>query len=330
MQKKVKNIFLKFQMFTLIVVFSICLVNGQSNTQAPYQVSDSLSSPLIFGKGIISTSEDELNAAFSPDGTSIYFSKNAPGNKQGVIVISHFIKGKWSEPQVAPFSGQYSDYDPFFSADGSKLFFISDRPTVGTKRKVDYDIWFVEKIKEGWSKLQNIGAPINTERNEYYPSIAADGTIYFSTNNPNGKGGYDLYFSRLENGKYTEPQNLGDANAASSEIDSYVAPDQSYIIFASYGRADSLGDGDLYISYNRNGKWSDAKTLGSPINSSAREYCPIASPDGKYFFFTSLRGFADETPAKPYTYSQLKANLNGILNGMGNIYQIQMSVINTQ
>jgi Tol biopolymer transport system component len=323
-----------FGTLVLLSLFCISLIGGhalaqqQTSSLHPYASVRPMPEPVLFGEGLISTAEDELNAAFSPDGKSLYFCKNAPVNRQGVIVVSNFVKGKWSKPEVVPFSGQYSDYDPIFSHDGAKLFFVSNRPLTGTGApKKDYDIWVVEKRENGWSAPVNLGAPVNSDTDEFYPSVATDGTIYFSSVRPGGKGSFDLQRSRFVDGKYTAPENLGEANSQSAEIDSFVAPDQSFIIFASYGRPDDMGRGDLYISYQRNGVWSKAVNLGAPINSNAREYCPIGSPDGKYFFFTSFRGFADKPPAKPYSFAELENNLKGVRNGMGNIYQIDMSAL---
>lgn len=115
-----------------------------------------------------------------------------------------------------------------------------------------------------------------------------------------------------------------------SEIDACIASDESFIVFVSYNRADDLGRGDLYISYNKNGVWTPAKHLGDKINSNAREYCPIFSPDGKYLFFTSMRGFADQPLESPLSYDQLIKSLRSPLNGTGNIFQVDMSVVHNQ
>jgi hypothetical protein len=303
------------------------------NSGHPYASSRPMPEPVIFGDGLISTADDELNACFSPDGKTLYISKNI-GTRMGVILVSQFEKGRWGTPEVAPFSGRFSDYDPFFSPDGTKLFFISTRPTQSgeTKPRKDYDIWVVEKTKTGWSEPKNVGAPVNTDKDEYYPSVASDGTLYFSANREaSTKGSFDVYRSRFVEGKYTEPENLGDAvNGKSTEVDNYIAPDQSFLVFASYGRPDSLGSGDLYISHNRNGAWTPARHLGGGINSSAREYCPIGSPDGKYFFFTSFRGFVDQPPARPLTYQELTSKLRSTLNGLGNIYQVDLSALGVE
>jgi hypothetical protein len=84
---------------------------------------------------------------------------------------------------------------------------------------------------------------------------------------------------------------LGDAiNSEHHDWDVFVAPDESYLIFASVGRPDGLGRGDLYKSIRRpDGSWSPAENMGDVINSDADEICPSVSPDGKYLFFTSNR-----------------------------------------
>jgi len=70
-----------------------------------------------------------------------------------------------------------------------------------------------------------------------------------------------------------------------------------------------------------------AKNLGSPINSSALDFCPIMSPDKKYFFFTSERGFADQPLKKKLTYDELMKNIRTPGNGLGDIYRIDAGVI---
>jgi hypothetical protein len=124
------------------------------------------------------------------------------------------------------------------------------------------------------------------------------------------------------------PENLGPGvNSPAVEVDSYVAPDQSFVVFAGFGRPDDLGNGDLYVSEQINGVWSPARHLGAGINSIAREYCPGASPDGKYFFFTSFRGFGEKVPDQPWTFRDLRNGFQSVLNGWGNIYQVDMSAL---
>lgn len=301
---------------------------GSSAEQRPsWAVGRPLPQPIVFGEGSISTRDDEMDTTFMPDGKTIYFTRNHLGQRLGVILTSSYQAGKWSAPEVASFSGRFTDYDPFVTPDGSKLFFASNRPVTGSIKK-DFDIWFVDRTAHGWSEPKSAGEPINTPQDEFYPAVANDGTLYFSATRSDSRGRSDIYLSRWRDGGFGPPENLGaGVNSPAQEVDSYVAADQSFIIFAGFGRPDDLGNGDLYISEQANGGWAPARHLGAGVNSPAREYCPAASPDGKYFFFTSFRGFGDRVPEKPWTYRDFRAGMDSVLNGFGNIYQIDMAAV---
>src|SRR5882757_1433345 len=79
---------------------------------APYYHKDTLNDPILFGKGVITTSDDEFGGAFTPDGNTCYFSKSVLRFYIDVICFSQFKNGKWQTPEVAPFSGRYRDFDP--------------------------------------------------------------------------------------------------------------------------------------------------------------------------------------------------------------------------
>src|SRR5215217_4416785 len=154
MRKPLLNAF-AVSSFMLMAVFSF----AQQSNQA-------LSEPQVFGPGVLSTGDYDLNSAFTPDGKTIYFTKASPDFRSFTLVVSRFEKGKWSTPEVAPFSGQYSDADPFISPDGKHLYFCSNRPLTGNTPKKDYDIWVIDQSVSGWSQPRNLGAPINAEGNE--------------------------------------------------------------------------------------------------------------------------------------------------------------------
>ncbi|MDZ7685319.1 MAG: hypothetical protein U5O39_10235 [Gammaproteobacteria bacterium] len=69
----------------------------------------------------------------SPDGTELFSTLMAPGNRFGVIVTSRQVDGKWRPLELAPFSGRYSDIEPMFSPDGDRLYFASKRPRPGAR-----------------------------------------------------------------------------------------------------------------------------------------------------------------------------------------------------
>src|SRR4029079_6027576 len=114
--------------------------------------------------------------------------------------------------------------------DGSKLYFISNRP-VPSKAKPGLDIWVMERSSTGWSEPKNLGAPINSPGNEWYPTVADNGTIYFGSDREGGKGRTDIYRAKLVDGKYTEAENLGEAiNTQFNEFEPLVAPDESLLL----------------------------------------------------------------------------------------------------
>lgn len=100
------------------------IVNAGSSdrTKPPYASDKSLSEPTVFAPGIISTGDYDSHPAFTPDGRTLYFVRSNPNFSFWTILVSHFQKGKWSEPEVAPFSGQYSDADPFIAPDARYSF----------------------------------------------------------------------------------------------------------------------------------------------------------------------------------------------------------------
>ena len=310
---------------TAIVVLSGA--QQREGARPPYAAAHSLSTPTLFAEGTISTADMELNAAFTPDGTTLYFTKRTPKYQFWAILVSTYKKGAWSTPEVAPFSGQYGDFDPFVSPDGSKLFWSSRRPVEG-QQPGGFDIWMVERTANGWGNPKALGAPVNSDAPEYYPSVSSNGTLYFSSVRPGGAGQLDIYRSRFVDGKYTDPESLGDSvNSKFTDGDPYIAPDESYLIFVSYGRPEGRGDGDLYISRNVGGAWSKAQNLGPTINSSALDFCPIVSPNGKYLFFTSERGFADAPLTRRLTYGELMKRIRNTGNGLGDIYQVDLDAV---
>ncbi len=270
-----------------LLMAMMCTGHGYPSQNLPQQASQldqpSMTRPSIFGEGVISTENYESHPAFTPNGETLYFLLSTPSFNHWTIVLSRFKEGKWTTPEVASFSGQFDDADPFVSRDGSKFFFISNRPVDG-KRKSDLDIWMMERGRDGWGEPRHLEAAVNSGANEWFPTLADDGTLYFGSERPGGKGGTDIYRCRFVNGKYAEAENLGDAiNSRGGEFEPLISPDQNFMIFAAVGRPDGFGSFDLYISYRGGDNvWSKAVNLGSNINTTAIEFSPSISPDSKY------------------------------------------------
>jgi Tol biopolymer transport system component len=282
--------------------------------------------PTIFGEGVISTNTDDFGGTFTPDGNTVFFTKSVLRSYIYVICYSEHKNGKWVEPKVAPFSGQYRDFDPVISPDGKKMVFTSNRPVNG-EDKQDYDIWMVTKTPKGWSDPIHLDTTINSKYDEHFASISTNGNIYFSSNRPGALGGdgdADFYSSKFVNGHYEVAEHLKESSSPSYELDCFVAPDESYLLLGVYGGKDGLGNYDIYISEKLNGNWTASRNLGAPVNSAFRDYSPRVSPDGKYLYFSSERGFKEFTD-----YNDLKNKLTSTLNGSANIYFVDLKPLLT-
>jgi Tol biopolymer transport system component len=301
---------------------------GQTPSKHPYDSDQPVLEPTVFGRGVISTGDFESHPAFTPDGKTLYFLKDSPAFNFWTICVSQFRDGQWTPPEVAPFSGQYSDADPFISSDGSKFFFISNRPAKpGEKPKEDLDIWIMTKDGANWSAPVNLGPPINSSGNEWHPTLAGDGTIYFGSDRPGGRGQTDLYRARWVNGRYAEPENLGSSvNTEADEFEPFIAPDQSFLIFMST-RPKGRGRSDLYVTYQQEGKWSAPVNLGDKINSAGSEYSPKISPNGRYFFWTTTRTTIESSQEKRLNYDELTQKIRSPGNGLGDVYYIDLGVL---
>ncbi len=322
---------------TVVVILTVYAA-AQSGAARP-PLPTTTPEPQIFAEGTISTSDDERGITFTPDGTTAYFTKLAPGTIQSpleTICVSHRRDGGWTTPEVAPFSGRYSDGGAAISPDGSQLFFVSNRPVTRNGKTVEgTNLWVLEKTPAGWGGPRLLDESVNAGTVKASPSVAQDGTLYFVRQNRTPQGlEVGIYRSRLANGRYGEPEKIDTANTGYVHT-VFVAPDESYLIFSASGGPEEIAPphsldyarGDLYVMTNDKGAWSAPRHLPPPINSNAGEYKPSVSPDGEWLYFTSDRGFASDRPAKPLTYRQLMAGLNSVLNGRGNIYRVEMSVL---
>lgn len=248
--------------------------------QKPPTISPERFAPdLISKKGVY-----EFGSVFNKDATEFFYGVNVNGKEE--IRFSELVGNSWSTPKTILRHERYGYNDPFLSPDENRLYFISQRTLDGKSNKQDYDIWYAEKIKDGWSEPINAGSNINTKGNEYYISFTNDGTMYFSSNK-NGSS-FDIYASKFVGGKFQKPIPLSDSiNTSNYEADVFVDPGETYIIFCAR-RPDGFGRGDLYISFkNTDGMWTKSINMGEKINTKGHELCPFVSKDGKYLFYTS-------------------------------------------
>jgi len=228
----------------------------------------------VFAPGIVYL--DHGTVSVSPDGQEMYW----PTGK--AIMMTRIQDSRWTQPAFAPFSGP-SDIDfyddvPFVTADNKRLFFTSKRP-LGSEASQKENIWFVERTATGWSQPKSVGPAVNAMSLHWQIAVASSGTLYFGgRDEKNSLGSSDIYSSRLVNGEYAPPVNLGPAvNSKDGESQPFVAPDESFILF--YRAAGQIPT--AYVSLKgQDGKWLPAVTFDLPWAGAGL----IVSPDGKYLF----------------------------------------------
>jgi hypothetical protein len=283
--------------------------------------------PKVFGPGIISDGFSNRDMAISPDGNELFYTLQWSNGIFSAILHAKKINGEWSKPETAWFSGRFNDLEPAFSTDGTKIYFTSNRAwKTSDSSKKDYDIWYIQKKGDNWEAPVPMDSLINTDRDEFYPSLSKNGNLYFTRDNGSTKD--DIFFSRWNDGKYERPFPLSDAvNSKGYDFNAFIDPDENFIIFSSYKRADDLGGGDLYYSLNRNGSWLPAVHFGKEINSSSLDYSPFISSDRRYFFFTSKGQLVKFPFAEPKTADQIRAVLSSYGNGNDDVYIVNFKTI---
>jgi len=321
---------MRLTLCSVLILVAHCLCGQQtknSPVDSPYFNQPPTVTPVLFAPNIISNEFGNRDMAISPKGDELFYTIQYGRGLISVIMYSKKTNGKWGTPEVASFSGVYNDLEPAFSFDGTKLFFVSNRTLSNEGKPKDYDVWYVTNQNSEWVNPQNVGAPVNSEKDEFYPSLTKNGGIYF-TRAVEGRE-EDILFCKFNNGKYEEVQSLPDAiNSVNDEFNAFIDPDEQFIIFSVYGRKDDNGGGDLYISRkNKKGEWMHATNLNVPVNSKYLDYCPYITLDKKYFFFTSNRHQIKIPFAKKQNIQSLQTILYSPLNGYDNIYWMNASSI---
>ena len=247
--------------------------------------------PELFAPGFITGHYQTRDVAITPDGSEIYFGAYISGFY--TILVSERSEDGWSEPHVVEHmeDPSYMNIEPALSYDGTKLFFLSNRPVSGGTDKGNQDIWVMDRTDNGWSEPYNLGPPINSEYAEFYPSTTKDNNIYFTRTEPETLKSH-IYRSRMIEDKYQEPERLPDqVNSGSNQYNAFIAHDESYLIVPVAGRDDSFGSTDYYIVFrNEDDKWSLPLNMGSKINTpDGFEHSVYVTRDNKYIFFMSRR-----------------------------------------
>jgi hypothetical protein len=247
----------------ITLTLSFVLKVGSANAQTA-QALVVTAAPHVFAPGVISGPANDGAPTFSPDGNTLYFGR--ANNSWSFILESHRVKGAWQQPTVASFSGQWSDSQPAFSPHGQRLVFVSQRapasaPATGMVVGRAAGIWEVTKVGSGGSQPTRLPDTVNISPRVFKPSLASDGSLYFMAKTDDAKT-WRLYRSQYSNGNYLKAEPLTFSDGNHTDVDPQIAPDESFLIFSSAGRASADDSHEhMYIVFKKDSAWGEIKPL---------------------------------------------------------------------
>ncbi len=274
----------------ILLIGSVIILNCK-NTSDDFQQYANTSAPVKLGEGSLSLDSVQWNNVYVAKTKELYFTKM--GKSASIIHKMDYDKGNFKNLMPIAFPEGSPHSDIYINTKADTMLFSSLMPEHENDTISDWNIWKSERINGTWQAPHPFFKQ-NIEGNQFYPWLTKSGNLYFAIT-PHGSSNSDLYVSKYKNGTYEKPKALpAHINSKNIEGDAFVAPDESYIIFAGFDRALNLGKSDLFISFNDDGDWSVAVWLGSKINSEGYDGSPFVTQDGKYLIFTSSRGSTDK------------------------------------
>lgn len=265
----------------------------------------------------------EFAPSITADGKKIFFEANVQGSKYRLYESYRTPDGSWGEAiDVKDINSKVDSTDliggPSISFDGNVLYFFRSVGFTG-----NHDIFYSTRQKEGWSEPLSIGAPINTEGYEAFPSISADGsTIYFVRENKIGPTSKEFrrqdnifctsIFRSVKNedGSWGKPERLPFPINQDCEKAPRIMADGKTLIFSS-NRPGGKGDFDLYQSQLTNlGTWSMPVPLNF-VNTPQSDQLPCISAQGDKMFYT----YNDQDIYSVDIPYQLRQFMNNIVQG---------------
>ncbi len=211
-----------------------------------YKSGDEWSSPRSIGSNINSSKHD-AGIAISASGNKLFTYKSSNKNA-GDIYLSELKKGAWTTPSIlnSEINSEWWEGSASLSSDEKTLYFTSERPGGYGGR----DIYKAELKSNGdWGNVQNLGPTINTRYDEDAPFIHPDGrTLYYSSKGHNSIGGYDIFYTYLDEGVWDAPTNIGyPVNTIEDDRYYVLTADGSRGYYSSAGKEDSYGGNDIYV-----------------------------------------------------------------------------------
>ena len=178
------------------------------------------------------------------------------------------------------------------------------------------DLYESRKTGSIWSIPKNLGPAINGPSWDAQPSLSADGReLYFVSDRPGGRGGYDIWFSRLEDSGWTKATNIGPSiNTPFDEISPYIHVNNQTLYVVSNGYP-GYGGYDIYMAEKTENSWASPVNLGKPLNDHHDQYSFIVANDGAHAYYSK----EESRNSSRLYYIELPKSM--ITNYKGNVLQ---------
>jgi len=193
---------------------------------------------------------NEATMAVSVNERRVYLYEDSTGS--GDIYFSDFYTGKFNDIQQLKEKGintEYWETHAMVSPDGSRLFFVSDRPGGYGRR----DIYMCTRNADStWSKPVNLGAKVNTAHDEDAPFVSVDNRmLYFASNGEKSMGEFDILLcDLLADGTWSESRNIGYPFNSTNDDAFYTTTIDGLKGYMTSVRKGGFGEKDLYEIQN--------------------------------------------------------------------------------
>lgn len=237
----------------------------------------------------INSRNNEYLPSLSNDGEFLLFTRNIKG-KQEDIYISKKSGDSWGNENAGAVKVNTPNNEGMakFEPHNYKVYYAG---CSRAEESIDCDI-FESTFIDGKMNGENpIRGDLNSIKWDSQPSISCDAqTMYFASTRDGGYGGSDIWYAKKdEDGAWMKAKNMGEkVNTAGDEEAPFIAKDGKALYFSS-NHHPGFGEGDFFVSFNKNGNWGEAVNLGAGLNSPSKELGLFISDDATTIYFSSER-----------------------------------------
>ncbi len=216
-------------------------VLGKPEIFAPELTSEFHEGPLTFDN----VTEEVFFSRNNSDKNKLILLKNENGKDEAKqqIYTATKVGNKWTNVKKLAFNiGEYAYRHPTLSHDGKKLYFSSNCPG----GKGGYDIWVATREGDSWSEPVNLGEGINTAKNEAFPFIHPDGTLFFASDGRGGVGKLDIFYAKANKKEFGQVINVGKPFNSSGDDFGFILDQDRKNGYLTSNRAGTTGEDDIY------------------------------------------------------------------------------------